>query len=70
MNYGPPTEQELAAWTSAPDDERSPTCADCGATCMTDDGCEPTPICHHCAQAAVPRLVAALRDARGAGKAP
>lgn len=28
-------------------------CKRCRATCTTDDGCEPTEYCHHCAQAMV-----------------
>lgn len=37
-------------------------CKRCHATCDTDEGCEPTLFCHHCAQVLVDELGAALRE--------
>lgn len=43
-------EEWARAVLSEPDPEGC--CLGCYAPCGTDDGCDPTPLCHHCAQEA------------------
>lgn len=74
------TEEELAAIevlaaaaTDEPDEERD--CRRCGQTMAApDEGCEPSPLCHSCGHhvaaelaTAVRRLIATVREYRGAG---
>lgn len=58
----PENVRELVRYAlSDPDDE---CCVRCHALGSTDDGCDPSPMCHHCAQEAVLELAQYL-----AGKA-
>lgn len=62
----PPPKQEDYTYANAGVSDDPSECSLCWSPMSTDDGCEPTAICHHCAHAEVKRLTAQLAASESA----